>query len=89
MEIFNPCDKAITGKFKKQTQSPRGGYPPQGLSRRNPNAIPCSDCGSTERKVGADKAPGEASLLCECGKFLRWINKSELAKITGEQGGRS
>lgn len=88
MEILITCDKDITGVNTKQATSPPRGYPAEGVSRCNPEHIPCAVCGSTQRKVGAGKAPGEASLLCECGKFLRWISKSELAKLTSEQGGQ-
>lgn len=59
--------------------------------RQNPNFLPCSGCGSQERKLGAGKAPGEASLLCsECEKFIKWVSGSELIAISSQlnQGGK-
>jgi len=48
------------------------------VRRVSPNALPCARWGSTQRKLGAGREPGEASLLCECGKFFKWIGGSEL-----------
>ena len=58
------------------------------LSRGNPNSLPCPQCGSQQRKVGAGKAPHYASLRCgECDRFIKWIGKSELVKLN--QGGQN
>ncbi len=65
--IFNLCDKYIT---------------PQRIFRANPNHLPCSACGSTHRKLGAGRQPGEASLLCKCGKFIKWLRGSQLTQFT-------
>jgi hypothetical protein len=44
----------------------------------------CQRCGSTATKLGAGKAPHTASLLCaDCGKWIKWVGKAELAKLTG------
>jgi hypothetical protein len=81
---FNPCDNDIT----RDTETPT-------ISRTNPNHLPCSSCGSTERKLGIGKGPHLASLRCAaCDlrfaaalryRFIRWVGKSELAKIQGGQ----
>lgn len=71
--IFNPCDKDI----KRDAKTPT-------ISRANPNHLPCASCGSIERKLGAGRGPGEASLLCQCGKFIRWIGGSELNAIASQ-----
>lgn len=55
-----------------------------GLSRANSSNLPCSKCGSQARKLGAGKPQGEASLLCECGKFIKWISASEAKAIAGQ-----
>jgi len=56
------------------------------VRRVSPNALPCGNCGSTERKLGVGKRPHTASLKCgECDHFIKWISKSELAKIQGGQ----
>jgi hypothetical protein len=74
--IFNPCDKDIT----RDTETPT-------ISRANPNHLPCSSCGSTERKLGIGKEPHSASLRCgKCDRFIRWIGKPELAKIENQGG---
>jgi hypothetical protein len=74
--IFNPCDKDITW----DTETPT-------ISRANPNHLPCSSCGSTERKLGIGKGPHSASLRCAaCDRFIKWIAKSELAKIENQGG---
>jgi hypothetical protein len=41
----------------------------------------CGNCGSTQRQLGAGKAPGQSSLLCQCGKLIKWIDSSELGEI--------
>ena len=77
----------IAGFDNKQATSPPGAYQAQGISRCNPAAIPFAIGGSIERKLGAGKIPGGASLRCgECDRFIKWIGKSELAKFN--QGGR-
>lgn len=56
----------------------------------NPNttkAEACDNCGSSQQKLGAGKAPGQASLLCECGKFIKWLNPSELNAIASQLKG--
>jgi hypothetical protein len=59
------------------TQSQRGTAV---AHRQNPGLLPCSVCGSQQRKLGAGKALGEASLLCaDCGKFIKWISVNEVA----------
>jgi hypothetical protein len=74
--IFSFCDKDITRDAKTPT-----------ISRVNPQALPCASCGSTERRLGVGKGPHTASLRCgECNKFVKWIGKSELAKLN--QGGQ-
>jgi hypothetical protein len=74
--IFNPCDKDIT----RDTETPT-------ISRANPNHLPCSSCGSTERKLGIGKGPHSASLKCgRCHSFIKWIGKSELTKIQNQGG---
>jgi len=51
-----------------------------GVSHRtNPLFLPCKNCGSKTRKVGVGKAPGQSSLLCDCGKFIKWIWAWEVA----------
>ena len=76
---FVPCDNRITY------------YP---VFRTNPNHLPCASCGSTELKLGAGKEPHTASLLCgKCerrdaasqrDRFIKWIGKSDLAKIENQ-----
>lgn len=64
---------------------------PQLIFRTNPNHLPCAYCGSTERKLGVGKAPGQSSLLCECGKFIKWISSASEVKAIAAQlinGGR-
>jgi hypothetical protein len=68
---FNLCDKCITL---------------QPIFRANPNHLLCASCGSTSRQLGAGRQPGEASLLCECGKFVRWLRGSQLTQFT--EGGQ-
>lgn len=69
--IFNPCDKDTTRDAKTPT-----------ISRANPIHLPCASCGSIERRLGAGKGPHSASLRCgECDRFIKWIGKSELAKL--------
>ena len=68
--VFKPCDKGITRDLQ--------------LSR---NIIPCAQCGSTSQKLGIGKGPHSASLRCgECDRFIKWIGKSELAKIQNQGG---
>jgi hypothetical protein len=44
----------------------------------------CQNCGSTLAKLCNGKAPHTASLLCaDCGKWIKWVGKAELAKLTG------
>jgi hypothetical protein len=57
------------------------------VRRVSPSALPCGNCGSTERKLGAGKGPHTASLKCAaCDRFIKWIGKSELAKIQNQGG---
>lgn len=62
------------------------------LSRSNPQSRACPECGSQERKLGVGKGPHSASLLCECGKFVKWVGKRELialaAQLNKEGGSR-
>jgi hypothetical protein len=77
---FAPCDNRITSQL---------------IFRINSNHLPCASCGSTERRLGAGKEPHSASLKCaECDlrfaaalryRFIKWLGKSELAKIQGGQ----
>ena len=70
--FLNPCDKGITS---------------QPIFRANPNHLPCPKCGSQPRKLGAGRKPGEASLLCECGKFINWLNASQAKAIASQLKG--
>jgi hypothetical protein len=75
LNFFSPCDKSITS---------------QPIFRANPNHLPCAKCGSTSRQLGAGRQPNEQSLLCECGKFVKWLRGSELnaiAKIASQLRG--
>ncbi|HEY9707706.1 MAG TPA: hypothetical protein V6D48_05830 [Oculatellaceae cyanobacterium] len=74
--IFYPCDNDITRDAKTPT-----------ISRVNPQSLPCIRCGSTERKLGAGKTSGSGSLLCECGKFIKWVSGSELHAIASQLKG--
>lgn len=66
------CDDDITNASNQQ------------LSR---NTIPCAQCGSKERRLGIGKGPHSASLRCgECDRFIRWVGKSELARIAATKG---
>jgi hypothetical protein len=66
------------------------------VRRVSPNALPCGNCGSTERKLGAGKGPHTASLKCAaCDlrfaaalryRFIKWIGKSDLVKIQNQGG---
>jgi transposase-like protein len=39
----------------------------------------CPHCASPERRIGAGRKPGEASLHCrECKRFIQWLSASEL-----------
>jgi hypothetical protein len=70
--ISNLCDYDITKASNQQ------------LSR---NIIPCAKCGSKERKLGIGKGPHLASLRCgKCDHFIKWLGKSELAKIENQGG---
>lgn len=79
---FDSCDKHITKEINLAI--PEHTFRHSGVVRCNPSALLCSSCGSTERKLGAGKAPGDASLLCECGKFIRWVSGSELQAIASQ-----
>jgi hypothetical protein len=68
--IFSLCDKNITKDFQ--------------ISR---NTNPCARCGSKEQRLGIGKGPHQASLRCAgCDHFIKWIGKSELAKIQNQGG---
>jgi hypothetical protein len=54
------------------------------VHRMNRHFLPCNNCGSQSRKIGAGKAPGQSSLLCECGNFVKWIGANELMEIAGQ-----
>lgn len=70
--IFNLCDDDITKASNQQ------------LSR---DIIPCPQCGSMSHKLGVGKGPHTASLRCAvCDRFIKWIGKSELAKIENQGG---
>ncbi len=79
--VFYPCDKDITRASNLQ------------LSR---NILPCAQCGSSEHRLGAGKGPHSASLRCavcdrvallrSADRFIRWIGKSELARIEAAKG---
>jgi hypothetical protein len=61
--------QASTDKYT--AQSPLGDYR-------------CQRCYGTATKLGAGKAPHTASLLCaDCGRWIKWVGKTELAKLTG------
>jgi hypothetical protein len=47
--------------------------------RRNPNQL-CSACGSSERKLSADKKPNTARLTCAVGDRLTLDEALKLAK---------
>lgn len=81
LKLFDICDNSITS---------------QPVFRTNPNHLPCASCGSTELQVGADKEPHSARRRCgQCAlrsraaqrsRFIKWISKSELAKIENQGG---
>lgn len=74
--IFSNCDNDIT----RDAQTPT-------ISRENLNHLPCESCGSNELRLGTGKGPHSASLRCgQCDRFIKWIGKSELAKLN--QGGQ-
>ena len=54
--------------------------------RTNHHFLPCNNCGSQVRRIGAGKVPGGASLVCECGRFIKWISKVELTKFQNQGG---
>ncbi len=54
------------------------------IHRINHHFLPCNECGSQSRKIGAGKALGQSSLLCKCGKFVKWIGANELMVIAGQ-----
>ena len=57
------------------------------VRRVSPNALPCDNCGSTERKLGAGKEPHTAALRCgKCERVIKWIGKVKLAKIENQGG---
>jgi hypothetical protein len=78
-KTFDSCSKDTTEWGKSAT--PEHTFRYSGIERCNPEALPCASCGSTERKLGAGKAPGEASLRCECGKFIKWLSASQTKAI--------
>jgi hypothetical protein len=48
---------------------------------------PCARCGSKEQRLGIGKGSHQASLRCAgCDHFIKWIGKSELAKIQNQGG---
>lgn len=69
---------------KISSNSNRGNHVSTPSYRANPAFLPCSSCGSQERKLGAGKEPGGASLLCECGKFIKWISANEVKAIASQ-----
>lgn len=71
-------------------ETPQSPSENRGLSRGNPNSLPCPDCGSQQKKLGVGKGPHSASLLCECGRFVKWISKNELVALAAQlnQGGQ-
>ncbi len=81
LKSFNLCDNVIT---------------PQQIFRANLNHLPSANCRGTKRKLGAGRQPGEQSLLCgKCelrfaalqrSRFIKWIGKSDLAKIENQGG---
>jgi hypothetical protein len=76
--LFSSCDKDIT-------KAPKSNL----IFRLKKTHLPCAHCASTEQKLGAGKGPHTASLRCgECDRFIKWIGKSELAKIENQGGHR-
>jgi hypothetical protein len=74
--IFSICGNHTTRDAQTST-----------ISHVNLNHLPCSACGSTHPKLGAGKGPHSASLKCaQCDHFIKWIGKSELAKIENQGG---
>lgn len=60
-------------------------------NRDTTQAEGCATCGSSQRKLGAGKAPGQGSLLCGNGHFQRWLSASEAKAIAfqmNQQGGQ-
>lgn len=84
--LFTNYEKTLRACDNSNTITPQGQSVPSG-HRVNPNHLPCNECGSTQRKLGAGRQPREASLLCACGKFIKWIGGSELVKLN--QGGQN
>lgn len=78
-------DATSISPIQVSLQSPSGD---RGLNLQvSRNALPCAGCGSKERKIGEGSGPHFASLRCgECDRFIKWIGKSELAKLN--QGGQ-
>lgn len=69
---------------KFSSNSNRGNRVSTTSYRVNPAFLPCNNCGSQSRKLGAGKEPGGASLLCECGKFIKWVSASEVKAIAAQ-----
>lgn len=59
----------------------------QSSNRDTTQAEGCATCGSSQQKLGAGKTPGQASLLCECGKFIKWLSGSQSAAIASQLKG--
>lgn len=48
----------------------------------------CPKCGSSQTLIGKGKAVHAASLKCaECGRFIKWISKKDLATLLGSNEG--
>ena len=53
------------------------------------NALPCGNCGSTERKLGAGKTPGLGNRNGGgSGFFIKWLGAAELTKVAAKGGQR-
>jgi len=78
MKNFN---EAITNSLSQLTEVPDDRSNLEMPSALDPNHLPCTNCGSTSRKLGAGRKAHEMSLLCRCGNFLGWIRGSKLAAI--------
>jgi hypothetical protein len=86
INIHRYCNSLESSTDKEKEAPPSHSKPSQSanISRVNPSALPCSECGSQSRKVGAGKVPGGASLMCVCGRFIKWIGINELTAIAGQ-----
>ncbi len=79
--VFYPCENGIKSLVQISTSH---SHPPR------------PRCGFDHRKLGAAKGPHQDSLLCagcdlrfaaaQRSRFIRWIGKSELAKIQNQGG---